>query len=345
VSGLTGTNEANGSWRFTIVNSTKIDLVGSSFKNAFVSGGVVLPQIGYLRVIMNGGYVLETAKTATGFLPSAQIATFLGSISGTTLTLSGLNGYIVNNGTLVQGAGVAPHTYITGGSGTSYTVNISQTVSSTSMTGTVLPMVSAASTSYVAGDWVYFNGKTWIVVYADTSNVYLTDLDGNESTSDPFLVSNFNIARLYTLNTPYAGSDLAMLKFTQSADTMTLCHTSYPPKDLTRTGHAAWTLSDITFAPILSAPTGLTVTQMGGGTGTGWYRYQVTACSLTTGEESVASSYFELGQAYTIASDSSIINKLTWTAVPNADFYRIYKAQFNKSSTSASPFTGGEAYG
>ena len=65
---------------------------------------------------------------------------------------------------------------------------------------------------------------------------------------------------VYTLATPYAAADLATLKFVQSADTMTLTHPSYAPRNLTRTGHAAWTLIALTFAPVTAAPTGLAIT-------------------------------------------------------------------------------------
>lgn len=41
VSGVTGTTEANGNWTITVVNSTHIDLQGSTFANAYVSGGIV----------------------------------------------------------------------------------------------------------------------------------------------------------------------------------------------------------------------------------------------------------------------------------------------------------------
>ncbi len=39
--GVVGTTEANGNWRFTIVDSTHIDLIGSTFANAYVSGGSI----------------------------------------------------------------------------------------------------------------------------------------------------------------------------------------------------------------------------------------------------------------------------------------------------------------
>jgi len=41
VYGVTGTTEANGNWKFTVVDATHIDLVGSTFTNAYVSGGQI----------------------------------------------------------------------------------------------------------------------------------------------------------------------------------------------------------------------------------------------------------------------------------------------------------------
>lgn len=61
--------------------------------------------------------------------------TFTGSISGTTLTISGLTGTAMTIGQDVFGAGVAPGTFVISGSGTTWQVAVSQTVASTTMTG------------------------------------------------------------------------------------------------------------------------------------------------------------------------------------------------------------------
>jgi hypothetical protein len=41
VYGVTGTTEANGTWKFTVIDSTHIDLTGSTFTHAYVSGGQI----------------------------------------------------------------------------------------------------------------------------------------------------------------------------------------------------------------------------------------------------------------------------------------------------------------
>ncbi len=75
-----------------------------------------------------GRYFYDSADTTSG-------AYFTGSISGTTLTVSSVTNGTIAIGQQVNGVGVAANTYITAGSGTSWTVNNSQTVSGTTMTG------------------------------------------------------------------------------------------------------------------------------------------------------------------------------------------------------------------
>ncbi|WP_422034748.1 ubiquitin-activating E1 FCCH domain-containing protein [Reyranella sp.] len=120
-------------------------------------------------------------------------------------------------------------------------------------------------------------------------------------------------ARVYTIATPYPESDLARLKYVQSADTMTLTHPSHAPRNLTRTGHASWSLATITYAPTQQPPTALASTAAGSG-----FDYVVTAVAEETGEESVAS-----------ASVSSNVqtSKITWTNAAGANSYNVYKGK------------------
>lgn len=120
-------------------------------------------------------------------------------------------------------------------------------------------------------------------------------------------------ARVYTVATPYPEADLRLLKYVQSADTMTLTHPSHAPRNLTRSGHASWSLTTITYAPTQQPPTSLATTSAGSG-----YDYVVTAVSEETGEESVAS-----------ASVSSGIqtSKITWADAAGANSYNVYKGK------------------
>jgi hypothetical protein len=53
VQGVVGTTEANGNWKYTVINSTHIDLIGSTFSHAYVSGGTIGGAIDALTFSMD----------------------------------------------------------------------------------------------------------------------------------------------------------------------------------------------------------------------------------------------------------------------------------------------------
>lgn len=195
---------------------------------------------------------------------------------------------------------------------------------------------------YSVGDWVFisgvlgiteFNGLTWIVhTVPDANHITLTDLFGNviDSTSFPAYISGGTSARIYTVVAPYAAVDLPYLKYTQSADTMTLCCvnpmtlTEYPPYSLVRHAQTNWTFTQDSFGTLLAAPTNLTAVAQSSDTLSTYYSYVVTAVSSRTGEESNPSDPVRI-QNNDIAQFAGT-NTISWNAVPGADSYNVYKA-------------------
>jgi hypothetical protein len=138
------------------------------------------------------------------------------------------------------------------------------------------------------------------------------------------------LGSVYTLATPYAAADLPTLKYVQSADTMTLTHTGYPPQKLTRTGHANWMFTTLVFAPTTPAPTGLASNHRPGA-----ISYVVTAVNGTSGEESLPSA------ALGVSDEGST---LTWTDVPGAGSYNVYKFRQGVYGLIGSATDGGSGF-
>src|SRR5688572_7826797 len=148
-------------------------------------------------------------------------------------------------------------------------------------------VVTAVAHGYSKGDEVYIagvtgmvevNGNRYVVANVAANTFELTDqVDGTNINTTGFTAysAGGTVARVYTIASPYAIADLPLVKYVQSADVMTLVHPDYAVRELTRTGHAAWTFSTPTFAPATSYPTGVTVTA--GRVGAQRARYQVTA--------------------------------------------------------------------
>lgn len=158
-------------------------------------------------------------------------------------------------------------------------------------------VITATSHGYSNGDMVYIasvGGMTEInarffLVSNSTANTFelqspygAGNIDGTGYTA---YTSGGTVARVYTLTTVYDHADLANLKFDQSADVMNLTHNSYPAYELTRTDHAAWTLTVKSAAVGVGAPDNVTATQ-NGTTGSTTYEYVVLSVDVETGEES-----------------------------------------------------------
>ncbi len=191
------------------------------------------------------------------------------------------------------------------------------------------------------GDWIYisgvggmtnFNGLTWIVYNVSGTTFSLKDLFGNviDTTSFTAYTSGGTLNRIYTIVSPYAAVDLPYLKFTQSADTMSLAcvnqetSTEYPPYDLVRSGATNWAFTELSFASSIAAPTNLVVTAHNSTTVSTYYSYVVTAVDADTGEESVASSPDEVQNNDISVNAGS--NSMAWDVVANAGSYNVYRA-------------------
>jgi hypothetical protein len=137
---------------------------------------------------------------------------------------------------------------------------------------------------------------------------------------------------VYEIASPYSASDLPRLKFTQSADVMTLMHPSYAPRELRRTGHAAWAFSTISFAPSILPPPGLALstTHAGVAATQETYWYVVTTVD-DNGEESRPSPQssivsLKLGVAANTTSPYEYPKiSIGWGAVTGATRYKVYK--------------------
>lgn len=200
-------------------------------------------------------------------------------------------------------------------------------------------VVTLNAHGYANGDWVFIdgvggmtqlNGKYFKIIASTLNTFTLGDVNGTaiNSTAYGVYTAGGTSGRVFKLTTTYTASDLALLKFVQSADTMTLVHKSYVPRNLTRTQHYAWTLTDITFVPTQAAPNITSVTaSTAGGTG---YTFVVTAISADGTEESVASNAVNVASA-TMSTTGGAYCQVTWTAPagPQPARYNIYRTDEN----------------
>lgn len=182
------------------------------------------------------------------------------------------------------------------------------------------------------GDEVYLSDITGMVEVDDRLLIVTNasgstfDLKDVDSTSYSAFTAG-NMAQLYQVATPYTADELSLIKYTQSADVMTLTHPSHPAQELTRTvggPNSVWTITEIAFGSTLTPPVVTdppTTTGTDSGAAPKEYGYVVTAVD-PNGSETIASN----GVTKSMNAQSTTWGlKIEWGAVATAAFYNVYK--------------------
>jgi hypothetical protein len=176
------------------------------------------------------------------------------------------------------------------------------------------------------------NGHTYMAKNVSGSNFEIWSPDGVTKISTTgygaFSATGSYVNMYLAYSSPFAVGDLQDLQFVQSADTLTFTHKKYPPWQLKRSSDTVWTGSNMVFTIQTTTPTVTDyTTQIGGDHGsaidTGPYGYCVTAVDATTLEESSPSDVWRHGNDVSVTTGR--FNTLSWNAVTNAKYYKVYK--------------------
>jgi len=102
---------------------------------------------------------------------------------------------------------------------------------------------------FSVGGMVQLNNRRFRVAGVTANTFQLNDIYGNtiNGTGYTAYTAGGQVARVFTLTSTYQEADLFQLKFTQSFDTLYVCHPEYVTRKLTRLGPTSWVLSDLDF--------------------------------------------------------------------------------------------------
>jgi len=224
--------------------------------------------------------------------------------------------FVTQDGSVVEVA--APVTSVAQGSGGTTTI------------------VTAPGHGYANGDLVFTSGvggmqqindRYFIVQGVTGSTFEITDpFTGNhvDSTGWLPLTSPGQVQRVYTISTPYAASELALLKFSQKASKMNLTHPNHPPYVLTLISATNWTLTPASIGATIGPPAGLSLSASA--TGPANVTYVVTAIDDNNQE----STYnFVVGTGVLDLRTTSGTININWTSVAGASSYNVYRTSFS----------------
>jgi hypothetical protein len=327
-----------------------------------------------ISISLHGSYTVNPAALANEPVTGAgvvggQLALVMGVNTVTastpgTFTTNPANGVFTQASTSGSGTGATFNASVLGPravsvvSAGSYSAFPGNPVPQASTTGVGLgatfTVVSFATQPYNIGDWVVVdlvggmtqvNGRTFVVSAATPTTITLSDVFGVAINSTAFgtYTGGGTVSRIYTAVSPYAEADLPWLKWTQSADVMSICclnqssGVSYQPQDLARQGATDWVFTAVSPQATISAPTG--VSASASAAGSACYGFIVTAVAAD-GSESLGSAPVFAQLAVNIYATAGTITT-SWGAVNGAVSYNVYQAGISFSG----PQPGGTPYG
>lgn len=202
-------------------------------------------------------------------------------------------------------------------------------------------VLTVAAHGFAVGDWLFvdelnpnslgarLNGRFFIVDTVPTANTFTLRAPPTYGAGagtvlstaglDPF--TSGRVRRVYTLASPYLGTDI--LNYAQSNDVMTLTSTAYQTRELKRLGTANWQFAAVSFAVTLAAPAGVGAAATSPTpTNPTTQSYVVTAVAADLVTESVASAVATCSNNLSIAGN---FNTVSWGAVVGAARYYVYR--------------------
>lgn len=218
----------------------------------------------------------------------------------------------------------------------------------TGITNATPGVVTRNSHGLTAGDYVYIteveglsniNGRLFMVGTVTTNTFELKDpFNQNFTTVGLGLyTSGGEIRRVYTIASPYDVNDLASLKASQRRDYIRFTHQSYPVKNLVRTAHTNWAISNEVIGNSVARPDNLTGSA--DTSGAAQVGFVVTAI-FNDGTESVSSDMLILEGIVDYANAAGSVS-IEWDALDDAVYYNVYRTLILSKWNDGSKDVGG----
>jgi hypothetical protein len=193
----------------------------------------------------------------------------------------------------------------------------------------------AIAHGFAEGDFLYLDqaddvlpglsGRMVVVDTVATDSFTVRDPAGGPFTLPPEadLPGTARVAKDYRIATPYTYNEYREIDIAQDHAVGYVLSRNHPVHRLERIAPDNWVFVEEDFQPGIAPPASVSAVAQNG-TGNVTYNYVVSAISAATGEESLPSIEASVDNDLSLVGH---INRITWSAVPGAQRYIIYKEE------------------
>jgi hypothetical protein len=180
----------------------------------------------------------------------------------------------------------------------------------------------------IGGMW-QLNNRTFQTYDETGTSFKIKDLQGNDVNSSTFnaYTSGGQALEIYEIGTPYAYTDLPLVKYAQSVDVMEFAHNDYLAQQLSFISNTDWTMGNTIIGVQTASPS---ILEISGPSGSPANAYVVSAIDQTTYEESLPSASLTAPGVATGTSPNTIYFQGASTDI----LYNIYKINDSAGSNS-----------
>ena len=178
------------------------------------------------------------------------------------------------------------------------------------------------------GDMTQLFNRTCSITKLTNDTFSLQDIHGNNLNTTAFTAytAGATVARVYTVTSPYATTDLEDLRGHQIRDVVRFTHPDYVTYNLRRLSQASWTMTAEDFENPLTSPTINFNEIQTSGTPEFSVAYAVTAVN-EDGIESLPSDHYFVSPTMDLESVAKSNVLIRWTPIDGAKFYNIYRTR------------------
>lgn len=208
--------------------------------------------------------------------------------------------------------------------------------SATAITHSLPLTITIPGNNFAAGNMIFVSGIPGVPQIAGRyfnvssvlggGNITVADpITGNpvDSTTWGTVTGSGQAQRVFTIASPYAASELPLLKFSQKASQMNITHPNHPPYVLQLFSATNWSLAPAAFGSTVDGPPFQSFTQVTASAGATAvnYKYAVTSVDANNQESTVGFIVVESGWDLRTVVGT---NQIVWGVQAGASFYNVY---------------------